>query len=121
MQLDEYFGKTRGVGVLSTADASGRVNAAIYGRPHFMDDGTIAFIMADRLTHANLQSNPSAVFLFRKKAPTKAKDCTSPKPARKRIPRSSAKSAGTEAKIRKARTTLSRNFSFTSASTRCCP
>lgn len=73
MQLDEYFGKTRGMGVLSTADASGRVNAAIYGRPHFMDDGTIAFIMADRLTHANLQSNPSAVFLFKEEGSYKGK------------------------------------------------
>jgi hypothetical protein len=29
-----------------------------------MEDGTIAFIMADRLTHANLQNNPNAVYLF---------------------------------------------------------
>lgn len=65
MQLDEYFEKTKGIGVLSTADSAGKVNAAIYGRPHFMDDRTVAFIAADRLTHANLQTNPSAVFLFK--------------------------------------------------------
>lgn len=65
MQLDEYFEKTQGVGVLSTADAQGRVNAAIYGRPHVMDANTLAFIAADRLTHANLQTNPSAVYLFK--------------------------------------------------------
>ena len=29
-----------------------------------MDDGTFAFIMRDRLTHANIQSNPYAAFLF---------------------------------------------------------
>jgi hypothetical protein len=29
-----------------------------------MEDGTIAMIMRDRLTHHNLQSNPHAAFLF---------------------------------------------------------
>jgi hypothetical protein len=29
-----------------------------------MEDGTLAFIMRDRLTHHNLQSNDSATFLF---------------------------------------------------------
>ena len=32
--------------------------------PHFLEEGTLAFIMRDRLTHHNLQSNPSATFLF---------------------------------------------------------
>ena len=65
MKLDEYFGITKGVGVLSTADGDGKVDAAIYARPHFMDDGTLAFIMRDRLTHHNLQSNPHAAYLFK--------------------------------------------------------
>jgi hypothetical protein len=65
MELKEYFENTKGSGVLSTADAQGKVNSAIYGRPHFMDQDTVAFIAADRLTHANLQSNPSAVYLFK--------------------------------------------------------
>ncbi|HOW57770.1 MAG TPA: pyridoxamine 5'-phosphate oxidase family protein [Smithellaceae bacterium] len=64
MKIDEYFASRKGIGVLSTADAGGKVNAAVYGRPHFMDGDTIAFIAADRLTHANLQTNPSAVYLF---------------------------------------------------------
>jgi len=64
MNLNEYFAKTKGTGVLATADASGAVDAAIYARPHFIDDETIAFIMADRLSHANLQSNPHAAYLF---------------------------------------------------------
>jgi hypothetical protein len=68
MLLDEYFEKTKGVGVLSTADSRGKVNAAIYGRPHVMDEKTIAFIASDRLTHANLQTNPSAVYLFKEDA-----------------------------------------------------
>lgn len=65
MDLSEYFEKAKGIGVLATADGSGKVNAAIYGRPHFFSDDTLAFIAADRLTHANLQSNPHAVYLFK--------------------------------------------------------
>jgi hypothetical protein len=60
MSLKEYFETTNGVGVLSTADSDGKVDAAIYARPHFVDDGTMAFIMRDRLTHHNLQSNSHA-------------------------------------------------------------
>jgi hypothetical protein len=65
MKLGEYFENSKGIGVLSTADSSGKVNAAIYSRPHVMDEETVAFIAADRLTHANLQTNPHAVFLFK--------------------------------------------------------
>jgi hypothetical protein len=67
MKLSEYFANTAGTGVLSTANASGKVDAAIYARPHFIDEDTITFIMADKLTHANLQTNPSAVYLFKEK------------------------------------------------------
>ena len=65
MKLSEYFEQAKGVGVLSTADGSGKVNAAIYGRPHFFDEETVAFITAGKLTHANLQVNPHAVYLFK--------------------------------------------------------
>ena len=65
MSLKDYFATTKGIGVLSTADSDGQVDAAIYGRPHFMEDGTMAFIMRDRLTHHNLQSNPHATYLFK--------------------------------------------------------
>ena len=64
MQLQDYFENRTGVGVLSTADSDGRVDAAVYARPHFMPDGTLAMIMRDRLTHHNLQSNPHAAYLF---------------------------------------------------------
>lgn len=69
MKLKAYFDETKGMGVLSTADDQGRVNSAIYARPHFMDDGSPAFIMRDRLSHHNLQSNPHAAYLFREEAP----------------------------------------------------
>lgn len=64
MALAEYFESAKGMGVLATANASGEVDAALYGRPHVIDDRTIAFIMADRLSHRNLQSNPHATYLF---------------------------------------------------------
>ena len=64
MTIKEYFSSTNGKGVLSTSDSSGNVDSAIYAKPHFMDDGSLAFIMRDRLTHHNLNSNPKAVYLF---------------------------------------------------------
>ena len=67
--LKQYFETAAGTGVLSTADATGRVDAAIYSTPHVMDDGTVAFIMRERLTHENLKSNPYAAYLFLEDAP----------------------------------------------------
>lgn len=64
MQLKDYFSQAKGVGVLSTADKTGKVDAAIYAKPHVMSDGTIAFIMRDRLTYHNLKENPHASYLF---------------------------------------------------------
>lgn len=64
MELKEYFATTKGIGVLSTADENGYVDAAIYARPHFVENGTLAIIMRDRLSHHNLQSNPHANYLF---------------------------------------------------------
>jgi len=84
MKLSEYFDKADGFGVLSTADQSGKVDAAIYGRPHFMDEETVAFIAADKLTHANLQVNPHAVYISKKRGIMKAADSISPDCARKK-------------------------------------
>lgn len=69
MNLDNYFDETKGYGVLATADSAGKINAAVYARPHFFDENTIAFIMRERLTHANLQSNPHATYLFIQSGP----------------------------------------------------
>jgi hypothetical protein len=67
--LKQYFETAAGTGVLSTADATGKVDAAIYSTPHVMDDGTVAFIMRERLTHENLKSNPHAAYLFLEDSP----------------------------------------------------
>jgi len=64
MGLADYFENTKGLGVLATADSHGKVDVAVYARPHMGDDDTLAFIMSDRTTHGNLQSNPHAAYLF---------------------------------------------------------
>ena len=69
MKLKEYFENRKGLGVLSTADNHGKVNSAIYSRPHVMEDGSLAFIMRDRLTHRNTELNSHAVYLFREDSP----------------------------------------------------
>ena len=65
MKFDDYFENASGVGVLSTADDKGKVNAALYGKPHVVDEDTVAFIASDRLTHANLKTNSSAIYIFK--------------------------------------------------------
>jgi len=69
MDLKTYYENTEGYGILATSDSTGKVDAAIYSRPHCMDDGSIALIMRDRLTHHNLQSNPHACYMFIEKGP----------------------------------------------------
>jgi len=67
MKLSEYFENAKGIGVLATTDLSGQVNQAIYAKPLFLekeDDGTCSFVMANRLTHGNVEHNPSASYLF---------------------------------------------------------
>jgi hypothetical protein len=65
MDLKEYFENTNGLGVIASADTKGRVNAAVYARPHIMEDGLLAFIMRDRITYENVRGNPHATFLFK--------------------------------------------------------
>jgi hypothetical protein len=64
MKISEYFKTAKGQGVLATAGAEGKVDVALYANPHMINDETIAFIMTEKLTHKNLQSNPHAAYLF---------------------------------------------------------
>lgn len=64
MNLRDYFESTEGIGVLGTADAEGRVDLAIYARPHVADDESVALIMSDRTSHNNIVANPHAAYLF---------------------------------------------------------
>lgn len=38
MKLSEYFEKTKGRGIMSTADSNGNLTVAVYARPHFIDE-----------------------------------------------------------------------------------
>jgi len=64
MNLHDYFENTEGTGILGTADSNGNVDAAIYARPHVIDEKTVAFIMNERLSYQNITSNPKAAYLF---------------------------------------------------------
>lgn len=65
MDLHTYFEKKKGIGVLATSDKEGRVNAALYARPRIHNGEKCIFIMADKLTHKNIQDNPYAYYLFK--------------------------------------------------------
>jgi hypothetical protein len=64
MSLAEYFENVRGIGILGTADADGKVDLAIYARPHVVEEDTVVFLMRDRLSHSNVTANPHAAYLF---------------------------------------------------------
>lgn len=38
---------------------------AVYAKPYVMEDGVLTFIMAVRLSHGTLQTNPHAAYLFK--------------------------------------------------------
>lgn len=69
MNLQDYFENTEGLGILSTADAEGCVDAAIYATPNVMSEDTIAFIMRPRLSLHNVRQNPKAVYMYIEKGP----------------------------------------------------
>jgi len=64
MNLKKYFENYSGISILATSDLDGKVDVAIYSKPHVFEDNTLAFIMRDRLTHKNISSNPYAVYMF---------------------------------------------------------
>jgi hypothetical protein len=64
MDLRSYFQNNPGRGILATANANGEVDQAVYSGPYFLEDGSLAFIMAEHLTYENLKQNPHACFMF---------------------------------------------------------
>jgi formylmethanofuran dehydrogenase subunit E len=63
MKLSDIF-DLQGRGVMATADASGKVNVAIYARPRIIDEGTVAWGMSEGRTWGNLKENGKAAYLF---------------------------------------------------------
>lgn len=69
MNLAEYFKDIKGLGVLATSDSEGNVDVAVYSRPYIIDETTIAFSMLERLSFANIQSNPKAAYMLAEEGP----------------------------------------------------
>jgi hypothetical protein len=57
------------IGVLATADAEGKPNAAYFGSPRLNEDGQLVMGMMENHSLANLEANPYAVFFTVKEAP----------------------------------------------------
>ncbi len=63
-RLMEYFNKQPRLGVLSTANREGAVDAAVFGSPQMIDEKTVVMGSGENRTLANLQVNPHAVYLI---------------------------------------------------------
>jgi len=64
MKLSELFSNP-GLGVMSTSSSDGKVNSAVYARPHVIDETTLVWGMTDKRTHQNLTRNRHAAYLFK--------------------------------------------------------
>lgn len=64
MTLKDYFEDRSGICILSSAARSGEVTTAVYSAPRVMEDGTVCFIMRERLTYRNIIENPHAACMF---------------------------------------------------------
>lgn len=61
------------VGTLSTSNAAGEINAAIFGSARLLNDGsTLALALGDNRTLRNLRQQPAAVFLLARPGATLA-------------------------------------------------
>ena len=68
MNLTELFANP-GLGVLSTSSSDGKVNSAVYSRPHVIDEATLVWGMTDKRTYQNLSRNRHAAYLFKASGP----------------------------------------------------
>lgn len=68
MNLAELF-TNPGLGVMSTSSSDGKVNSAVYARPHVIDETTLVWGMTDKRTYQNLTRNRHAAFLFKTNGP----------------------------------------------------
>lgn len=64
MKLKDYFEKSSGICILSSADRTGKVTTAIYSAPRVLEDGSVCFIMRERLTYRNIIENPHAACMY---------------------------------------------------------
>jgi hypothetical protein len=62
--LMDYFNKEPRIGVLSTSSKDGKVDSAVFGSPHMIDEKTVLMATAQNQTLANLLENPAAVYMI---------------------------------------------------------
>jgi hypothetical protein len=62
--LMEYFNKSPRLGVLSTSSKEGKVDSAVFGSPHMIDEKTILIATSQNRTYTNLMENPYAVYII---------------------------------------------------------
>lgn len=62
-QVMRMFNKKTRIGALATADKDGNVNAAVFGSPRMIDEGTVIMAIGDNRSFQNLQENPKASFI----------------------------------------------------------
>lgn len=61
-EVFEIANKPGRIGILATASAKGDPNAAYFGSPRLMEDGTLVMGLGNNHTLKNLEENPKAVF-----------------------------------------------------------
>lgn len=61
-RLMDYFNKQPRIGILSTANREGKVNAAVFGSPRMVDEKTVVMGLGKNRTLDYLQQNPHAVY-----------------------------------------------------------
>ena len=63
-KLMEYFNKQPRLGVLSTSNKAGEVNAAYFGSPYMIDESTIVVALGRNKTLEYLRENPNACYMI---------------------------------------------------------
>ncbi|MDZ7699042.1 MAG: pyridoxamine 5'-phosphate oxidase family protein [Deltaproteobacteria bacterium] len=62
-KLMEIFNKQPRIGSLSTANARGEVNVAVFGSPQMIDENTVVMGIGENRSFRNLRENPKAAFI----------------------------------------------------------
>ena len=71
-KLMDYFNKQPRLGVLSTANKEGKIDAAVFGSPMMVDEKTVVMGLGNNRTFEYLQENPNAVFTIMEQGATLA-------------------------------------------------
>jgi hypothetical protein len=62
-EVMQLFNKRPRIGSLSTANAKGEVNVAVFGSPQMIDENTVVMGIGRNRSFRNLQENPKAAFI----------------------------------------------------------